>query len=93
METMSDCSPNIVQEYKSLKIKYNECAHIMEKLRIDIKELTDALNRRNRYCKMTESYFISYIKYSFKKILESRKFKVLIKSSVVNMNILNVERF
>lgn len=48
----------------------------MKSLQADINELTVALDKRKRHYKLTESYFVTYMKYSFKKILEFRQFKV-----------------
>lgn len=77
IESMSHNITDVVQKYKALKLKYNETAHVIEKLNLNITALTEALKCRNRYCKITENYFISYIKYSFKKILETSNCKVI----------------
>ncbi|CAH0551726.1 unnamed protein product [Brassicogethes aeneus] len=75
IEVDTDNSPDMVDKFKTLKIKYNNNTVIMDQLKEEISELTVALQKRNRHCKFTESYFITYMKYSFKKILESRQFK------------------
>lgn len=62
--------------YNELKEKCLKSADIMKSLQNDIIELSVALNKRNRHYKLTESYFVTYMKYSFKKILEFRQFKV-----------------
>lgn len=48
----------------------------MKSLQKDIQELTTAMENRNRHYKRTEDYFITYMKHSFKKILECRQFEV-----------------
>lgn len=65
-----------MNRYNELSEKCLKSAEIMKSLQSDIKELSLAVNKRNRHYKLTESYFVTYMKYSFKKILEFRQFKV-----------------
>lgn len=76
IETDTENVNDIMHKYNELTEKCLKSADIMKSLQDDIEELTVALNKRNRHYKLTENYFVTYMKYSFKKILEFRQFKV-----------------
>ncbi|XP_023020783.2 structural maintenance of chromosomes 6 [Leptinotarsa decemlineata] len=75
IETDTEDVSEVMERYNELSEKFIKSADIMKSLQTDVMELTSALEKRNRHYKLTESYFITYMKYSFKKILEYRQFK------------------
>ncbi|CAG9820931.1 unnamed protein product, partial [Phaedon cochleariae] len=83
IETDTENFEEVKDRYNELSEKFLKSADIMKNLQTDVNELTIALEKRNRHYKLTESYFITYMKYSFKKILEYRQFKGTID---INMN-------
>lgn len=76
IETDSENLDNVMGRYNELSEKCMKSADIMKNLQSDVNELSIAVEKRSRHYKLTESYFVTYMKYSFKKILEFRQFKV-----------------
>lgn len=76
IETDAENVDDVMGRYNELSEKCRKSAEIMKSLQADINELSVAVEKRNRHYKLTESYFVTYMKYSFKKILEFRQFKV-----------------
>lgn len=85
IETDAENVNDVMSRYNELSEKFLNSADIMRTLQADINELGVALDRRNRHYKLTESYFVTYMKYSFKKILEFRQFKVSVSISMFFM--------
>lgn len=76
IESDSDNVNDVISRYHDLSEKCMNSSKIMKSLQANIKELNVAINKRNKHYKLTESYFVTYMKYAFKKILEFRQFKV-----------------
>lgn len=54
-----------------------QVADIMKKLYVNVDELNRSVDRRKKHYKLTENYFVTFMKHSFRKILEFRQFRVL----------------
>ncbi|KAJ8935418.1 hypothetical protein NQ314_012837, partial [Rhamnusium bicolor] len=75
IETDTEDVADVMDRFRELSEKFSNSADIMKSLQSNIQELSMAMDKRKRHYKLTESYFITYIKHSFKKILEYRQFK------------------
>ncbi|XP_044745596.1 structural maintenance of chromosomes protein 6 [Coccinella septempunctata] len=75
VQASTESIEDIIEQYKILQEKFSKSTDILKKLKENVSELKMASNMRKKHYKATESYFISYIKHSFKKFLEFRKFQ------------------
>ncbi|XP_044253818.1 structural maintenance of chromosomes protein 6 [Tribolium madens] len=73
--TSTENAEELLEKYHSMHEKYNELSTLLTCLNDDIKDLTKAVEQRTRHYKLTENYFVTFIKHSFKKIMEVRQFK------------------
>ncbi|KAL3288876.1 hypothetical protein HHI36_003322 [Cryptolaemus montrouzieri] len=75
IQTSSENIDDILEQYKNLTEKSDRANEILNKLGDNVNELKVAARMRKKHYQNTETYFISYIKHSFQKILEFRQFK------------------
>ncbi|XP_048523241.1 structural maintenance of chromosomes protein 6 isoform X2 [Dendroctonus ponderosae] len=74
-ESQCDNIEEVTEQYTALVAKYKSVAESMKSLYADLKELNKAVDLRKKHYKLTENYFLTFIKHSFKKVLELRQFK------------------
>ncbi|KAJ8925976.1 hypothetical protein NQ315_009831 [Exocentrus adspersus] len=75
IETDSENVTDVMERYNELSAKFTQSADIMKSLQNDIQELSTAMDKRNRHYKLTENYFVTFMKHSFKEVLEVRQFE------------------
>ncbi|XP_050312592.1 structural maintenance of chromosomes protein 6 isoform X2 [Anthonomus grandis grandis] len=75
MENENEDIEVVSARHRQLIEKYKSVADIMKMLYKDREELDKAVDRRKKHYKLTENYFVTFMKHSFKKILEFRGFK------------------
>lgn len=83
IETTTENIEELVDKYRTMHENYTNLSTLLTCLNCDIKELSVALEKRLRHYKQTESYFITFIKQSFKRIMEVRRFEGSVE---INMN-------
>lgn len=76
MENNVENIEELSEKRNNLKEKHDQGSHILESLSNDIMELNIAIDQRKRHYAVTESYFTTFIKHSFRQIMEVRQFKV-----------------
>jgi chromosome segregation ATPase len=76
IETDTESTDELFDKYQHMHDKFTKLSTIISCLKDDIKELNVAIDRRTRHYKLTENYFVAFIKRSFKKIMEVRQFQV-----------------
>ncbi|RZB39350.1 structural maintenance of chromosomes protein 6 [Asbolus verrucosus] len=75
IETDTENTEELTQKYHQMVDKYSTVSNMLTSLNDDISELNVAIEKRSRHYKLTETYFVTYIKHSFKKIMEVRQFE------------------
>ncbi|XP_072398773.1 structural maintenance of chromosomes protein 6 [Diabrotica undecimpunctata] len=75
IETEAENLTDVKNKHDTLSNKYKKSVAIMSSLNDDLNELSRAVDRRKRHYKLTESYFVTFMKCSFEKILKQRQFK------------------
>ncbi|KAL1512549.1 hypothetical protein ABEB36_002130 [Hypothenemus hampei] len=79
IEMESENIDEITEKYKSLVEKYQLASGVLMALCTDLEELNKAVELRQKHYKLSENYFITFMKHSFKKVLDFRQFKGTIK--------------
>ncbi|XP_050517633.1 structural maintenance of chromosomes protein 6 isoform X2 [Diabrotica virgifera virgifera] len=75
IESEAENLTDVVDKHNTLSDKYKKSVAIMESLNDDLNELSRAVDRRKKHYKLTEAYFVTFMKCSFEKILKHRQFK------------------
>ncbi|KAK9874057.1 hypothetical protein WA026_002412 [Henosepilachna vigintioctopunctata] len=75
IQTSNESADEVLEQYRLLNEKYSMAKMALKTFTESVNELKIATKKRKKHYKVTENYFISYIKHSFKKILEYRQFK------------------
>lgn len=75
IETEADNIDQVASRYKELHEKYNTVSNVMRALEKNLDILGHSVEQRHKHYKLTENFFITFMKHSFKKILEFRQFK------------------
>ncbi|XP_973544.4 structural maintenance of chromosomes protein 6 [Tribolium castaneum] len=75
IETATENVEELLEKYHTMHERYDKLSTLLACLEEDITELAKAVEQRTRHYKLTENYFVTYIKHSFKKIMEVRQFK------------------
>ncbi|XP_060528769.1 structural maintenance of chromosomes protein 6 isoform X2 [Cylas formicarius] len=75
IQTESDNIGHVTDRYRQLSEKFQNSAEIMDRLIGNVRELTVGVERRKKHYKLTENYFVTFMKHSFRRILEVRQFE------------------